>query len=449
MKLLWGLLNVSQLVHAEYYSYKEIAAAYRNGEPLTNWWIGGEKDRTHMHDEWRVCGMPKKPKNAVVDCDGSRCASICTPGYFTKGRFDGSVCRKGKWSIKVPDCETCKMKEIQARPGLDSMCAVSAKNNRMTCKLQCTNGEPIYGKMARNIACKCHNKNGCHWMFTGKGMRREEKHKVDLDRLEILCPRPEKPDPLPVINTCPKAEKTPKCTDVTAKGAIQNSWTCRDCHRIRVYFNKRQFAPALNKFDNRDSLYIKLSVRVQFDKWAHPTERPIYIGGNEYRVPFSALKDFTDGWVDFTAEFRPLGSVEPKILKVRTCPCSYQIEPDYCDSDADCDGVCHKEKCVECANNGDCFNGGICDKKQNICKGCNSNSDCSNGQVCSDQEMCVDCTSDDHCDASETCERGQCVACASDSDCGDGRCHNNRCVECRNNGHCGEYQQCSKDKFCY
>ena len=110
-----------------------------------------------------------------------------------------------------------------------------------------------------------------------------------------------------------------------------NSWTCRDCHRLRVYFNKRNYAPALNKFDNRDSLYVKLSVRAQFDKWAHPAEKPIYIGNNEYRIPFSALKDFTDGNVDFTAEFRPLGSVEPKIVSVRTCPCSFQQEPDYCD----------------------------------------------------------------------------------------------------------------------
>lgn len=134
-----------------------------------------------------------------------------------------------------------------------------------------------------------------------------------------------------VTNTCPAAEKNPQCTNVTNKGSIQNSWTCRDCHRVRVYFNKRDYAPALNKFDNRDSLYVKLSVRVQFDKWAHPAMRPVYIGGNEYRVPFSAMKDFTDGNVDFTAEFRPLGTIEPKILSVRTCPCSHQIEPDFCD----------------------------------------------------------------------------------------------------------------------
>ena len=118
-------------------------------------------------------------------------------GYFTKGRFDGSICRKGKWSIPQPTCETCAMPEIQSRPGLDSMCAVSARNGRMTCKIQCTNGGKIFGKISRPIACKCHNKNGCHWMFTGKGMRREDKHKVDLDALERICPRPEKPNPPP------------------------------------------------------------------------------------------------------------------------------------------------------------------------------------------------------------------------------------------------------------
>jgi len=434
----------------EYVSFKEVSHAYYNGEPLTNWWIGNDKDRTHMHDSWKVCGKPKNPNNAIVDCNGSRCASICTPGYFTKGRFDGSICRKGKWSIPQPACETCAMPEIQSRPGLDSMCAVNARNGRMTCKIQCTNGGKIFGKISRPIACKCHNKNGCHWMFTGKGMRREDKHKVDLDALERICPRPEKPNPPPVVDTCPKAEKVPKCTNVTKHAQVMNSWTCRDCHRLRVYFNKRNYAPALNKFDNRDSLYVKLSVRAQFDKWAHPAEKPIYIGNNEYRIPFSALKDFTDGNVDFTAEFRPLGSVEPKIVSVRTCPCSFQQEPDYCDSDNDCDGVCHKEKCVECANNGDCFNGGIC--KKNICYGCEADSDCRNGQVCSDQQMCVDCTSDNQCGDGEVCTRGQCVQCSADKDCegnaNGGRCHDNRCVECRNHGHCDDYQRCTKSKYC-
>ena len=188
------LIQLSSLATAEYYSFKEIAAAHRNGHPLASWWID-DGSRTHMHDEWRVCGKPKNPLNAVVDCDGSRCCSICTPGYFTAGRFDGAVCRKGKWSAPMPDCETCAMKEIQSRPGLSSFCSVSAKNNRMTCKLQCTEGNKIFGKLSRGIACKCHNFNGCHWMFTGKGMRREDKHKVDLDDLERICPRPEKPAP--------------------------------------------------------------------------------------------------------------------------------------------------------------------------------------------------------------------------------------------------------------
>jgi len=442
MKLFLAL--ASTLVQSEYYSFKEIQTAYRNGEPLTNWWKG-DGSRSHTHDEWRVCGAPKKPKNAVVDCNGSRCASICTPGYFTKGRFDGSVCRNGKWSSPMPSCETCKMPEIQSRPGLDSFCAVSAKNNRMTCKLQCTGGKKIYGKLSRAIACKCHNVKGCHWMFTGKGMRREQKDLVDLDVLETLCPRPKEPEK-PVVNTCPAADKPAKCTDVTVKGDVLNSWTCRDCHRVRVYFNKREYAPALNKFDNRDSLYVKFSVRVQFDKWAHPAMRPVYIGSNEYRIPFSSLKDFTDGWIDFTAEFRPLGSVEPKIVSVRTCPCSHQIKPDFCDSDNDCDGVCRNEKCVECANNLDCHNGGICSK--NICIGCNDNSDCSNGQVCSDQNMCVDCTKDKDCSGGDTCVRGQCQQCEGDADCQDGRCYDGKCVECRNHNHCDYGEKCGKEKYC-
>lgn len=446
MKLFNALLIAAGAQTTTYRSYKDIVAAYRNGVPYENWWISDGSRGITNPNEWRTCGEPNNPKNAQVECNGNRCTSICTPGYFTKGRFDGSVCRKDDWKTDVPDCETCKMPEIKSRPGLDSFCDVSTKSGRMTCKLQCTNGKQIYGKLERGISCKCHNTKGCNWMFTGKGMRREEKHHVDLDDLERICPRPAKPEPLPVTNTCPAAEKNPQCTNVTNKGSIQNSWTCRDCHRVRVYFNKRDYAPALNKFDNRDSLYVKLSVRVQFDKWAHPAMRPVYIGGNEYRVPFSAMKDFTDGNVDFTAEFRPLGTIEPKILSVRTCPCSHQIEPDFCDSDNDCDGVCQDEKCVECGKNGDCHNGGVCHK--NICLGCEESSDCNNGQVCSDQQMCVDCDKNEDCLGDETCHKGECIECNGDADCGAGKCHNNKCVECRNNNHCMLEMRCNNQKYC-
>ena len=111
-----------------------------------------------------------------------------------------------------------------------------------------------------------------------------------------------------------------KCVDVTRRGKIVNSWTCRDCHRIRVYFNINQYAPDLDKLDKTYSIYVKLSVRVQFDKWAHPALQPIYIGDNEYRIPFSKEKDFTDGYIDFSAEFRPLGTIRPEVVSIRTGP---------------------------------------------------------------------------------------------------------------------------------
>ena len=33
-------------------------------------------------------------------------------------------------------------------------------------------------------------------MFTGAGMRKEDRHKVDLDTLEEICPRPPTTDPV-------------------------------------------------------------------------------------------------------------------------------------------------------------------------------------------------------------------------------------------------------------
>ena len=33
-------------------------------------------------------------------------------------------------------------------------------------------------------------------MFTGPGMRKEDRHHVDLDKLEEICPRPPTTDPV-------------------------------------------------------------------------------------------------------------------------------------------------------------------------------------------------------------------------------------------------------------
>lgn len=199
MKLFAALvIGANASADSNYLSYKEIATAFREGNPYDSWWVGDEKGITDPN-AWRTCGEPNAPKNSIAECNGDRCASICTPGFFTEGRFDGVVCRKEEWKADLADCETCAMPEILSRPGLDSYCEVTSRFGRMTCNLQCTNGSKIFGKLERPIACKCHNKNGCHWMFTGKGMRREEKHKVDLDALERICPRPANPDPLPGI----------------------------------------------------------------------------------------------------------------------------------------------------------------------------------------------------------------------------------------------------------
>ena len=181
------------------------------------------------------------------------------------------------------------------------------------------------------------------------------------------------------------ATETP-CVDVTPRGEILNSWTCRDCHRIRVYFNIDIYAPELDDLDNTYSIYIKLSVQVQFDKWAHAALRPIYLGDNEYRFPFSPLKDFTDGYVDFTAEFRPLGNIQPEIVKIRTCQCSNPADlspvqweltnPDnlvtdcYLSCKSGFEGDSGEGSCDNhCGDGGYCCNGASTSAPYNICSG--------------------------------------------------------------------------------
>ncbi|CBY42034.1 unnamed protein product [Oikopleura dioica] len=445
-------LAQSHFANAKTFSSLELQSSFFGGNFSEHWGKSADGVRTDSgNDEWKTCRKPEMPKFGFTSCSGGQCRTICKPGYFTIGKRDKAKCKSnGHWNFPLPDCETCAMAEIQSRPGLDSYCTIDERRGRTTCKLSCTNGSLIYGRLSRPVACKCHNKKGCEWMFTGPGMRKEDRHHVDLDKLEEICPRPPTTDPVEVVDTCPQAEKEPTCTDVTNKGTILNSWTCRDCHRVRVYFNKNNYPALRNTFDNRDSLYVKFSVRVQFDKWAHPAMRPIYLGANEYRIPFSPFKDFTDGWVDFSAEFRPLGSVEPTIERIRTCPCSYTLMSDTCEDDNDCDGVCHEGLCAECANDQDCYNGSTC--KDNVCLLCEKNRDCADGLICSDENICIECESDSQCSNGGSCVRGQCQECIDDYGCAykDQVCNDGVCVDCRYNGDCADpFTRCKKkDNTC-
>ena len=170
-----------------------------------------------------------------------------------------------------------------------------------------------------------------------------------------------------------------------------------------------------------------------------------------------------------------------------------------CARDSDCgDGqICLENSgiCVtpECLTNADCDSGEFCEPDDKKCRpGCGSSADCAPGFICNpntracesdstcsgdddcaEQEVCrdakcesVECTTDDHCPASEACDASTNTCrpregfCDDDSDCdADSRCdlERNVCVEagcgdCPDGTTCneeaGECWECARDSDC-
>lgn len=109
-----------------------------------------------------------------------------------------------------------------------------------------------------------------------------------------------------------------------------NTWTCRDCFRIRINYKFSGYK--IENWDHRDSLLIKMASPVFWIKAAHPVLQENdtlgidHIGGNVYKVTFSKFAMFGNREMDFTAELRPVDGGNTAIQWVRSCPCSYNIE---------------------------------------------------------------------------------------------------------------------------
>lgn len=123
-----------------------------------------------------------------------------------------------------------------------------------------------------------------------------------------------------------------------------------------------------------------------------------------------------------------------------------------CHVDADCAGHAEGERCdagtgacVPCVVDAHCGFAQVCDAHACRAADCQATEDCPAGAVCADGacEALGACSTDDDCAADPRVPRcsaaSKCVACASDADCGGGRCVNDACVA---------PEQCTSDNQC-
>jgi peptidoglycan-associated lipoprotein len=115
------------------------------------------------------------------------------------------------------------------------------------------------------------------------------------------------------------------------------------------------------------------------------------------------------------------------LVSLTGCPPTYP----KCNNDDNCKD--HNEVCV-----------------QGTCRECAADQNCKAGFICEDNK-CVpkpECTTNANCGPGKRCQAGKCVEgeCATDADCGTGKCRNNKCLApnaCVTDDDCGEGQTCS------
>ena len=126
-----------------------------------------------------------------------------------------------------------------------------------------------------NIDCRC-KKGDCSWTTHGKTdialkgkIRQNPSEFVVLSstvhgrpwsqksipivnkNLGFECKGKGKLDPIPVPSGCNKSPED-TCTPVTQKVQLMNSWTCRNCFRIRAFYKFKPFN--LLSFNNQERL---------------------------------------------------------------------------------------------------------------------------------------------------------------------------------------------------
>jgi hypothetical protein len=207
--------------------------------------------------------MPANALEVIYNDQTGRAEAICKAGYFVD-RTGGPIkskCKKIKqpdgtrvygWNQQLPDCVTCKIEDpeekiISGDDGLSVYCSYRA-NNEKRCFMTCIDDRQkvihnmFNGRSQKkaNIDCRC-KKDGCKWTSHGKKAMWLNRFSCDGNgKLEPWVP------PVGCKN------KPAKCTEVTPRVQVLNSWTCRNCFRVRAFYKFKHFD--ITNFDNQESL---------------------------------------------------------------------------------------------------------------------------------------------------------------------------------------------------
>lgn len=313
MKL--STLIMATTVHADYTppKFKQLMQLFNEDNPLRN-----EMRRGWGHpvgggfDHWTSCPAIEKPAGAnQIECNQASCAVVCKSGYAISGNLR-SKCKRGKkgapnsWGLPLGKCITCPGEPTFSDPKVWKSCWVESKSNKRVCKFGCTDGEKLVG--SKKALCKCNRKEqSCGWSMKRK----------PADWSTITCNDGNLLDKDGKIK-CSKKKK--KCTDVTKATTIMNSWTCRNCFRMRSKWD------IPSTFDNRDHMLMTFDEDVQVQNFAHPMKSASNPSGDlrTWYIEFSEEAEFGDRHMDFTSEWRYFEK-PASLISADACPCSNKV----------------------------------------------------------------------------------------------------------------------------
>merc|ERR1712131_577044 len=124
---------------------------------------------------------------------------------------------------------------------------------------------------------------------------------------------------------CTLSTKQNVCRWPTPSVQKLNSWTCRNCFRLRAYYELRTYW--IKEFNYEDYIDLKFVGPVVPLKWSHPVAKVVDIGKNTYRVLFSSNAHWANKVMEFSIEFRKypetimLDVADNPLKSAKSCPC--------------------------------------------------------------------------------------------------------------------------------
>ena len=295
---LYSLLVSGLTAESNRVRYRDVLTAYREGKVSEVKW---ERQINPNFLEHSNCPTLKTDNNIEEwVCENEACVAVCKTNSSPMpngNNFNGSTrlrCKKPKaqkgetepyWNKLPPVCQTCDPDgDRNADPDItdstiDAVCNIGLKNMK-ECYMSCTNGGKIGGKKKVTAKCFCDKPNpdnGCYW----------KSNREEIDMAALKCSKPSKPPTTSKPNSC--QTKDPACTTLS-EGAItySNSWTCRNCFRIRA--NYRFPAEGITNWEDKDYVDIDFRYKVSWISFGHPIDKVEHQGKNRWRLFFKKVQ---------------------------------------------------------------------------------------------------------------------------------------------------------------